>query len=76
MLFSFLGVLLAVATGWLGGELVNRLGIGVDDGAHVNSPSSLSGRPAGENRSIAGFNGPERRYGAAAAYAGAERRAR
>jgi uncharacterized membrane protein len=76
MLFSFLGVLLAVATGWLGGELVARLGIGIDEGAHVNSPSSLSGRPAGENRSIAGFNGPERRYGAAAAYAGSERRAK
>lgn len=74
LLFSFLGFLLAAATGWLGGELVNRLGIGVDDGAHVNSPSSLSGRPAGENRTIAGFNGPERRYGGAAAYSGSERR--
>jgi uncharacterized membrane protein len=28
-------------TGWLGGELVDRLGIGVDDGANVNAPSSL-----------------------------------
>lgn len=32
--------------GWLGGELVNRLGVGVDDGAHLDAPSSLSGRPA------------------------------
>ncbi|WP_431922139.1 hypothetical protein [Nonomuraea jabiensis] len=32
-------------TGWLGGELVDRLGVGVDEGAHVNAPSSLSGRP-------------------------------
>jgi uncharacterized membrane protein len=32
--------------GWLGGELVDRLGVGVDDGAHINAPSSLSGRPA------------------------------
>jgi uncharacterized membrane protein len=32
--------------GWLGGELVERLGIGVDDGAHPDAPSSLSGRPA------------------------------
>jgi uncharacterized membrane protein len=32
--------------GWLGGELVDRLGVGVDDGAHVDAPSSLSGRPA------------------------------
>jgi uncharacterized membrane protein len=32
--------------GWLGGELVDRLAVGVDDGAHLNSPSSLSGLPA------------------------------
>lgn len=31
--------------GWLGGELVDRLGIGVYEGAHPNAPSSLSGRP-------------------------------
>jgi uncharacterized membrane protein len=36
--------------GWLGGELVYRLSVGVDSGAHVNSPSSLSGRPASENK--------------------------
>lgn len=42
---SFVGVALALVTGWLGGELVNRLGVGVDDGAHFNAPSSLSGRP-------------------------------
>jgi uncharacterized membrane protein len=40
------GVGLALVTGWLGGELVDRLGIGVDEGAHPNAPSSLSGRPA------------------------------
>jgi uncharacterized membrane protein len=34
------GVLSLVA-GWLGGELVNRLGVGVDDGANLNAPSSL-----------------------------------
>jgi uncharacterized membrane protein len=39
---------LGAVTGWLGGELVDRLGVGVDPGAHVNSPSSLSGRPASE----------------------------
>jgi uncharacterized membrane protein len=43
---SFIGVLLALVTGWLGGELVDRLGVGVDDGANVDAPSSLSGRPA------------------------------
>jgi len=46
-LLSFGGAVLALVTGWLGGELVDRLGIGVDDGAHVDAPSSLSGRPAG-----------------------------
>ena len=39
------GLLLALVTGWLGGELVDRLGVGVDSGAHVNAPSSLSDRP-------------------------------
>jgi hypothetical protein len=33
-------------TGWLGGELVDRLGVGVDEGAHVNAPSSLKSRRA------------------------------
>jgi hypothetical protein len=27
---------------------VDRLGVGVDEGAHVDAPSSLSGRPATE----------------------------
>jgi uncharacterized membrane protein len=45
---SAIAVLLALVTGWLGGELVDRLGVGVDEGAHLNSPSSLSGRPASE----------------------------
>ncbi|MFC0624154.1 DUF2231 domain-containing protein [Kribbella deserti] len=39
---SVAGVGLAGATGWLGGELVERLGIGVDEGANVNAPSSLT----------------------------------
>ena len=47
-LLSLVGVALAVLTGWLGGELVDRLGVGVDRGAHLDSPSSLSGRPARE----------------------------
>ena len=37
---------LGAVAGWLGGELVDRLGVGVDDGAHLDAPSSLSGRPA------------------------------
>jgi uncharacterized membrane protein len=40
------GAGLATFTGWLGGELVGRLGVGVDDGAHVDAPSSLGGQPA------------------------------
>jgi uncharacterized membrane protein len=40
------GVGVVLVTGWLGGELVDRLGIGVSDGANVQAPSSLSGRPA------------------------------
>lgn len=39
----------ALVTGWLGGELVDRLGVGVDRGAHLDAPSSLSGRPAHDN---------------------------
>ena len=38
----------ALVTGWLGGELVDRLGVGVDRGAHLDAPSSLSGRAAVE----------------------------
>ena len=34
--FAVLGV-----SAWLGGELVDRMGIGVDEGAHANAPSSL-----------------------------------
>lgn len=48
ILLSGIGVLVALVAGWLGGELVERLGVGVDDGAHLDAPSSLSGRPAGE----------------------------
>jgi uncharacterized membrane protein len=42
MALSFAGVALSVVTGWLGGELVDRLGIGVDEGAHADAPSSLT----------------------------------
>lgn len=41
IVLSFLGGALALFTGWLGGELVDRLGVGVDAGAHVNAPSSI-----------------------------------
>src|SRR5215213_1816537 len=42
------GASLAVVTGWFGGELVERLGVGVADGAHLNAPNSLSKHPATE----------------------------
>ena len=45
---SLVGFSLAGLTGWLGGELVVRLGVGVDDGANLNASSSLSGQPATE----------------------------
>ena len=38
---SFAGAAIALVTAWLGGELVDRLGIGVSDSAHVDAPSSL-----------------------------------
>lgn len=40
-IISFAGFALALLGGWLGGELVERLGVGVDEGAHVNAPNSL-----------------------------------
>jgi uncharacterized membrane protein len=40
---ALIGLGLALVTGWLGGELVDRLGVGVDDGAHLDAPSSLGG---------------------------------
>jgi uncharacterized membrane protein len=39
---SFSGFALSAITGWLGGELVDRLSVGVDDGANLNAPSSLT----------------------------------
>lgn len=41
-LLGVLALLLALVTGWLGGELVSRLGVGVYKDANVNAPSSLS----------------------------------
>ena len=38
---SVAGLLLAMVTAWLGGELVSRLGVGVYDDAGLNAPSSL-----------------------------------
>ncbi|MFN6994638.1 MAG: DUF2231 domain-containing protein [Aquincola tertiaricarbonis] len=40
---SFGGAALSLATAWLGGELVSRLGVGVSDGAGLDAPSALKG---------------------------------
>ncbi len=45
-LLSLVAILLGTVTAWLGGEMVDRLGVGVDRGANLNAPSSLSGQPA------------------------------
>jgi hypothetical protein len=38
---SFVGAGLLLVTGWLGGELVARLSVGVDEEAHVNASNSV-----------------------------------
>jgi uncharacterized membrane protein len=43
---SFAGAGLSLVTAWLGGELVDRLGVGVSDGAGLDAPSSLSSKDA------------------------------
>jgi len=50
LILSFSGAGLALVTGWLGGELVDRLGIGVYEGANINAPSSLSSQTPHESR--------------------------
>jgi uncharacterized membrane protein len=42
LILSFAGFGLALITAWIGGELVYRLGVGVDPGANVNAPNSLT----------------------------------
>ena len=77
---ALIGFVIAAITSWLGGELVDRLGVGVDEGAHLDAPSSLSGRPAGAGLGAAyraegnnRYAGAERRMAAGAPYARAER---
>ena len=48
IILCFIAVALALLGGWLGGELVYRMNVGVDAGGHLDSPNSLSGRPAPE----------------------------
>jgi uncharacterized membrane protein len=55
---SFGGLALAAVTGWLGGELVDRLGVGVDPGAHLDAPNSLTGSRADGGVSSTAAPGP------------------
>jgi uncharacterized membrane protein len=77
---GLVGLVISAVTGWLGGELVDRLGVGVDEGAHLDSPSSLSELPAGAGLSTgarsASYVGLDRRRSAAGTYAGMDRRIR
>jgi hypothetical protein len=41
-ILSFVGFIAALLGGWLGGELVERLGVGVVEGANLNAPNSLT----------------------------------
>jgi uncharacterized membrane protein len=50
LLLSFAGFALALITAWIGGELVYRLGVGVDPGANVNAPNSLTESSASATR--------------------------
>jgi uncharacterized membrane protein len=52
---GLMGIVLVTATAWLGGELVSHLGVGVDDGANLDAPNTLSDvppalRPRGPDR--------------------------
>ena len=42
LLCSFVGAGLALLGGWFGGELVERLGVGVHPDANLNAPNSLT----------------------------------
>jgi uncharacterized membrane protein len=44
LVLSFGGAAFALFAAWLGGELVSRLGVGVEDDADLNAPNSLSHR--------------------------------
>jgi uncharacterized membrane protein len=43
-MIEVIALLLGAVGGWLGGELVDRLGVGVDNGANLNAPNSISGK--------------------------------
>jgi len=64
---GLVGAGISVVTGWLGGELVDRLGVGVDEDAPLDAPSSLTSPAVGSGRG-------DRRHFPQRAYAGVDRR--
>jgi uncharacterized membrane protein len=60
-ILAIAAVALGLVTSWLGGELVERLGIGVTPGAHPDAPSSLAASEA----EMSGSSAPSRRRGGA-----------
>ena len=46
MMLGGIGIVIALFASWLGDELVYRLNVGVDRGANLDAPNSLSGRAA------------------------------
>jgi uncharacterized membrane protein len=46
LILSFLATAMALVTAWIGGELVYRMGVGVDPGANVNAPNSITEQSA------------------------------
>lgn len=57
MILAFAGLAVALVGGWLGGELVERLGIGVHTGANPDAPSSLETDNAAAQRPREGTYG-------------------
>jgi uncharacterized membrane protein len=47
MLWGWIGVAIALVSAWLGGELIETLGISVREGANSDAPSSLTESRAG-----------------------------
>jgi len=53
-IWAFAGAAVALVTAWLGGELVDRLAVGVDEDAGINAPSSLRAKPLHKRTVVAG----------------------
>jgi uncharacterized membrane protein len=61
MIWGWIGVGIALVSGWLGGELVETLGIGVREGANPDAPSSLGGRRGRPSAPASGHSVPVHR---------------